>query len=330
MSHTSLCLVLAALSLCSCAAHGEDDLGRVERAVVNGTADQDDPAALAILHRLPKDHAPPRLAFCSGALLAPNVVLTAAHCVADEHDGPYDVFFGAQVAAGGVVIPVEAVLVHSAYDAATHRFDAALLRLASDSTSSPYRLEPNVAGLLEIGDYVRAVGFGVDDALDGFPETKRSGAMAIAEVEEDIFSSSPAPAMTCTGDSGGPVLATDRGGEERLVGLTVFGDAGCKEQAINQRIDALNEFIVPFIERARAPRAGCSFDHQSMPSNGPLIAAFAVAVLYMRRRRSSSRGVRSQRRTRHFSQRCGRNWMRPRRATGACRTTQKRSGGLLR
>jgi secreted trypsin-like serine protease len=282
----SACLLFAALSLCSCAGtHAEDDVGGLGQAVVNGALDLDDPAAVAILHRLPKAHAPPRLAFCSGALVAPNVVLTAAHCIAEEHDGSYDVFFGAQVAAGGTVIPVEAVLVHSAYDAATHRFDVALLRLAFDSTNAPYRIASDVAALLEVGDSVRAVGFGVDDAQDGFPERKRSGVMAIAEAEDDSFSTSPAPAMTCTGDSGGPVLATEHDGQERLVGLTVFGDPGCKERAINQRVDRLNEFIAPFIEQTRAPSAGCSFYRQPTPSTGLLIPALAVVVSCIRRRR---------------------------------------------
>ncbi len=282
----SLSLVLAALSLCCCAGtRAEDDFVGAGQAVVNGTADPDDPAAVALLHRLPKAHAPPRMAFCSGALIAPNVVLTAAHCIADEHDGPYDVFFGAQVAGEGSVIPVEAVLVHPAYEATTHRFDAALLRLAFDSTNAPYRIVSDVSALLEVGASVRAVGFGAEDALEGFPEQKRSGVMAIAEADDDRFSTLPAPAMTCTGDSGGPVLASEYRGEERLVGLTVSGDPGCKKEAINQRIDRLNDFIAPFIQQARAPSPGCRFYRYPTKSSGPFSAALAIMVLCIRRRR---------------------------------------------
>ena len=285
IARASLGLTIAALTLCACAGTQGEDLASLGQAVVNGAPDLDDPAVVALLHRLPKDHAPPRMAFCSGVLLAPNVALTAAHCVAEEHDGPFDVFFGSQVAAGGTVIPVEAVLVHPAYDAATHGFDVALLRLAFDSTNAPYRLPSNVAALLAAGASVRAIGFGVDDAQDGFPDSKRSGIMAIAEVDDDTFDTSPGPAMTCTGDSGGPVLATDPGGEERLLGMTVFGDPGCNAHAINQRIDRLGDFIAPFIEPAGAPNAGCSFDRHPPRPTAALVSALAVVVFGVRRHR---------------------------------------------
>ena len=282
----ALCLVSAALNLCSCAGapeHG-DDLRVVGQAVVNGAADLEHPAAVAIVNRLPPSHAPPTMAFCSGVLLAPNVVLTAAHCVAEEHDGPYDVFFGTRVGAEGTTIPVAAVLVHSAYEPTSHAFDAALLRLAFDSTEAPYRIASDDAAPLEVGDSVRAVGFGVADSLSGFPDSKRSGLMTVAELGDDTFNTLPAPAMTCTGDSGGPVLVAQRDGEEQLIGLTVFGDPGCKKVATNQRVARLRDFIAPFIEQARAPSAGCSFDRQPTSSTTGLAPALALLLVMCIRR----------------------------------------------
>jgi secreted trypsin-like serine protease len=146
MSHTarSLLLLIALFSLCSCG--GEPQEARAGRAaLVNGALDAGDPAVVAIVYRLPASHAPGSMALCTGVLLANRVVVTAAHCVAEAHHGPFDVFFGSELAHGGEVIPIETISVHPGYDADTHAFDVALVRIAWDARVAPLEIASDAA-----------------------------------------------------------------------------------------------------------------------------------------------------------------------------------------
>jgi hypothetical protein len=69
--------------------------------------------------------------------------------------------------------------------------------------------------------------------------------------------------MSCVGDSGGPVLVRE-GAREVLAGLTASGDVACRTEALNIRVDALSDFLQPFLadvpvppERVLAPEALC-------------------------------------------------------------------------
>jgi secreted trypsin-like serine protease len=155
--------------------------------------------------------------FCSASVVAQDVVLTAAHCVAepantrihfrDEKSEP-------------VLLDVAAIVTHPAYhgDAARTRqvsIDMALIRLAKPL---PARFKPVAladSGKIEPGDMFRIAGFGV--TREGAAAT--SGVLHAGRIAARLplssillWASDPQNKGTgaCTGDSGGPILALDQ------------------------------------------------------------------------------------------------------------------------
>jgi secreted trypsin-like serine protease len=155
--------------------------------------------------------------FCSGVVLAIDIIITAAHCVAEpqntrvhfrnEHGEP-------------VIIGVAAILTHPGYraDAISSRqvsIDLALIHLAEPLPArfSPITLAAPIG--IKIGQNLRIAGFGVTEESAGATSgVLRAGRIAVRAPLSSIllWTEDPKRAGTgaCTGDSGGPILALDR------------------------------------------------------------------------------------------------------------------------
>src|SRR5262245_46282236 len=77
-------LPLLALSACSASVDGGEQTGRAKQAVIKGTtSDASQDAVVLLVHY---DKATYEFGECTGTLLAPNLVLTARHCVANTDE----------------------------------------------------------------------------------------------------------------------------------------------------------------------------------------------------------------------------------------------------
>ncbi len=196
---------------------------------------------------------------CSAVLVAPRLALTAAHCL--DLLGPrgaYELAFGQQIAGDAAeFVPVVEAWPHPDYDPMTHEADVAALVLAAPADVEPASPLARSLDASDVGRQVLAVGYGLTGVTDlGTYGWRRSGTMRISAVEDGVFRSEPDPAMTCEGDSGGPVYVRE-GDAWRLVGLTVSGDPGCVEEAVNLRLDAVwEDFVEPALVRAAGAGSG--------------------------------------------------------------------------
>lgn len=200
---------------------------RAYRPIVGGTETAGDPAVVELSSRTSTCNAAPEV-YCTGSIVGPRAVLTAAHCVATE---PL-----ASIRAGGV--DVEAAYLHPDYGDAD---DIALVVLAEAVAIAPVALRRAPMTTADVGADVRLVGYGVDET--GATGTKREGTARITAIDARTFDIEPGPAMSCGGDSGGPAFLGDE-----LAGLVAFGDGACEVLGVNTRVDAyVDDFIDPTV-----------------------------------------------------------------------------------
>ncbi len=180
---------------------------------------------------------------CSGAVIGPDLVLTAAHCVIDH--ASYRV-----IAVGRTFKPqrfrVAAVAAHPSFVSGTTPrtqpgVDLAILKLERPLGPEFSAFDPSLAGRIGTGDPVTIAGFGVlSEQRKGTARTLRQtnlvslGPIQVANrvmiVADGERLAETTGAGACRGDSGGPILAATRGGY-RLFGIVSWSSGALHTQA---------------------------------------------------------------------------------------------------
>lgn len=244
-------LAAALLALAPACADPDDPPATGERAqtVVGAELDTGDPAVAALVFSN-------NGVFCTGTLISPSVVLTAAHCIDDGGADPaFAASFGNDTEDGNARVSIDRRHQHPMWDRTLGGgHDVGLLRLAVPRDPlAPVRLSTTDLATMIGADY-RVVGFGIHDRdtreLDG---KKRTAVMSIARVGEGTlhptyFEVDDAEAAICQGDSGGPGFITVDD-VEYLAGVHSYSITGCFNPSGDTNIALfVEDFILPWVQ----------------------------------------------------------------------------------
>ncbi|HEY3592410.1 MAG TPA: trypsin-like serine protease [Polyangiaceae bacterium] len=245
----------AALALVgsACGAPPSEQIASHRQAILGGAVDSNDPAVVYILIN---GTGSTQTNVATGTIIAPHVVLTAAHVVNVFASSTYRIFTGPELDHdGGNPGPqywLNAKETHAdpGYNARvrTSGHDLALIILGDPTNIKPAPYNRAPADLSWIGRSIRSVGYGVtspDDSIGESAGIRRQGATQISMLGTYFLSSMTGGEQPCGGDSGGPAFM-DIDGVEAIVGVDSSGDASCAGSTFT-RVDTSAAFIDQWI-----------------------------------------------------------------------------------
>jgi secreted trypsin-like serine protease len=206
---------------------------------------------------------------CTGTLIAPNAVLTAAHCEALHTR----VFIGNSLSKQGREFRVRRHVRHGKFDGKL-RNDLMILILEKKVTGVKPRALASAA-LIDAATTARVVGFGTTDvhATQGFGVKRKTDVPIVSQGcrgtvngksdaavygchrDREIVAGKPLFLHdTCKGDSGGPFFIQDAKGGWKLAGVTSRGtdlaSTMCGDGGLYVRVDAYATWIASVLKKA--------------------------------------------------------------------------------
>jgi len=255
---------------------------RVDPRILGGNSVDisDYPWQVALIRGYAKD--PLRSQFCGGSLIAPNVVVTAAHCIDNaivrKDATRIDVIAGtAFYASDGERLKVASIIIHPQWNPTNQDYDIAVLKLKSSSVLG--KPIPLYTSPIKTLDHAWVSGWGaLFEGGSSSPDLVAADVPVITSSvcnQEASYKGNVTLRMmcagkrdggldSCQGDSGGPLVA-NFDGKQQLIGIVSWGE-GCARRDKYGVYTRISE-MVPWITSLVGDKLANSSNNQMVSFN---------------------------------------------------------------
>jgi secreted trypsin-like serine protease len=250
----------APLALLFAACQGALPEDESAQAIVGGTTDTGDPSVVMVLAQISSTMD----SLCTGEVVSPHVILTAAHCVDPKTLGTTNPVFGVLTGTSpspkSVPLAVQATHYNPMFNDSTPNgpgdgYDVGVVILAQPINLTPLIMNRTALDNTFAGQPVRMVGYGItspNDTTGMSAGTKRQVTVSLAGLwsgNNMILEFVETTSGTCEGDSGGPAFMTING-REVIAGLTSFSiTPNCMSKGYDSRVDLYIDWINQYINQ---------------------------------------------------------------------------------